>query len=197
MHLQPTAVPSGREAGPLSPVIAGGPWLGEPRDTGAHLCLVLRRTSRRSSGTGPAVGQGGDPGRPLDRLHAAFAAPDERTGRTQMAAAPINRVPGPITATGVRPWRRPESNCQPTRKAAPGRWAAASKPSRPTTPNWPPSGSRPPHRPDAATRSRSATPKFSTTCAAPGGASTNPTARPKPGPRRHDQCPASRSPTRP
>jgi len=50
MHLQPTAVPSGREAGPLSPVIAGGPWLGEPRDTGAHLTEVLddmRRAGRR------------------------------------------------------------------------------------------------------------------------------------------------------
>ena len=51
----------------------------------------------------------------LDRLQAALAAPQKRAGRTRMAAAPITRVSavkaerqaaaGPVTASGVRPWR--------------------------------------------------------------------------------------------
>ena len=41
----------------------------------------------------------------LDRLHAALAAPDEHARRTQMAAPPITRVPGPATASGVPPCR--------------------------------------------------------------------------------------------
>src|SRR5262245_52155861 len=48
MHHQPTAVPSRREARLVSPGVAGGPWLGEPGDTGAHL-------AHRQAETGPVA----------------------------------------------------------------------------------------------------------------------------------------------
>jgi hypothetical protein len=41
MHHQPTAAPDQREAGPTSPVIAGGSWLGDD-DPGQSLTLQLR-----------------------------------------------------------------------------------------------------------------------------------------------------------
>jgi hypothetical protein len=41
MHNQPTAVPDPREAGPVSPVITGGNWLGDD-DLDQSLTLVLR-----------------------------------------------------------------------------------------------------------------------------------------------------------
>jgi hypothetical protein len=41
MHNQPTAVPDQREAGPVSPVITGGNWLGDD-DLDQSLTLQLR-----------------------------------------------------------------------------------------------------------------------------------------------------------
>ena len=58
-----------REAGPVSPVIAGRPWLGEPRDAGAHLALspaeraaVAAELARLSARVATLAAQ-------LDRLH--------------------------------------------------------------------------------------------------------------------------------
>ena len=147
MHLQPTAVPSGREAGPLSPVIAGGPWLGEPRDTGAHLCLVLRRTSRRSSGTGLAVGQGGDPGRPAGppargicragranwqnpdgrRADQPGSWPDHRYGGTSVAATREQLPADP--KSGARPLGCSEQAEQANNAELAAQWLPATSPS--------------------------------------------------------------------
>jgi len=76
-----------------------------PRATDAHLALSPAERATVAAELAKLRARVANLASRLDRLHAALAATDEHARRTQMAAPPITRVPGPATASGVRPWR--------------------------------------------------------------------------------------------
>ena len=76
-----------------------------PRATDAHLALSPAERAAIGAELAKLRARVANLASRLDRLHAALAATDEHARRTQVVAAPINRVPGPVTAVEAGPWR--------------------------------------------------------------------------------------------